>query len=163
MTQKLFEISGIGKDRLHLYWVSSAEAQRFVEVVKTVTDSILAQGPFDAEASSLQLAAAERTLASETIRWAVGKEVKITTKGDVYKRRWDADTYESILYRVLEREYQVNLILSAIQKGCAAPRDIRDKTGLELRRISYLLADMEKRSLVEFKGMDACKPIFAAI
>jgi hypothetical protein len=32
-----------------------------------------------------------------------------------------------------------------------------------LQRVSYLLADMEKRSMVEFKGMDEKKPIFAAL
>ena len=40
MTQNLFDAAGIGADRLHVAWVSSAEAQRFVEVVTEVTESI---------------------------------------------------------------------------------------------------------------------------
>ena len=47
MTQNLLDIAGIGRDRLHVAWVSSAEAQRFVEVVNEVTDSIRDQGKFD--------------------------------------------------------------------------------------------------------------------
>jgi hypothetical protein len=146
-----------------LAWVSSAEAQRFVEVVSAVTESIREQGAFDPEAFGIQLAAVERTLTSETIRWMVGKQLTVTRKGDVYGRRWDPKTYTSILDSVLERDYQISLILQAIKDGCSAPRDIRQQTGLDLRRISYLLSDMEKRSLVEFKGMDASKPIFAAL
>jgi hypothetical protein len=163
MTQKLFQLAGIGKDRLHLAWVSSAEAQRFVEVVTRVTDSIRSQGKFDPEIWKLQLDAAERTLSAETIRWMVGKEVQITTKGDVYGRPWDKETFEKILDTALERDFHKNLILAAVKDGCAAPRDIRDKIGLELKRISYLLADMEKTGMVEFKKMEGCKPVFAAL
>ena len=157
------DLAGIGRNRLHLAWVSSAEAQRFAEVVTTVTESIQSQGPFDAAAFEMELNAAEATLNGETLRWMVGKEVKITTKGDVYGRQWDANTYESILDTVLEREFQIHLILAAVKSECTAPRDISAKTGLELKRVSYLLADMEKRSMVEFKGMEASKPVFAAL
>ena len=148
---------------MHLAWVSSAEAQRFVEVVTEATRSIQEQGPLDAEAYALQIAAVENTLTGETIRWMVGKQLRITTKGDVYGRKWDSKTYESILDTTLEREYHKNLILEAIKQGCAAPRDISRKTGIDLRRISYLLADMEKTNMVEFKGMEAHKPVFAAL
>ena len=161
MTQNLLDLAGIGRDRLHLAWVSSAEAQRFVEVVNTVTESIKAQGKFDPQEYALQLAAVENTLSGEPIRWLVGKEIRITTKGDVYGRRWDEDSFEKILDSALEREYHMNLILEAIKDGCAAPRDVSGRTGLGLKQISYLLADLEKTGKVEFKKMEACKPVFA--
>jgi len=93
----------------------------------------------------------------------VGKEVKITTKGDVFGRRWDRDTFESILDSLLERVYQKNLILQAVKEGHTSVRDIHKKIGLDLKRISYLLADMENRNIVEFVGMEESKPIFAAL
>ena len=156
-------MAGIGAERLQLAWVSSAEAQRFVEVVSNTTDTVRQLGPLETEAHALQLDAAEAALTSETLRWMVGKEHKITTSGDVYGRSWDVARYEKTLDSVLEREYQSQLILQAIKNGCQSVRDIKDRIGIELRRISYLLADMEKRNLVEFRGMEACKPVFAAI
>ncbi len=163
MTRELLEMAGIGKNRLHLAWVSSAEAQRFAQVASEVTQSVREQGKFDAAAHQLQLQAAENTLAGEIVRWLVGKEHHITTKGDVYGRPWDADSFEKITDTVLQREYEKNLILETIKEGCSAPRDIKDKIGLDLKRISYLLADLEKTNRVEFKGMEACKPVFAAL
>ncbi len=163
MTQKLLDLAGIGEQRLHLAWVSSAEAQRFVEVVTQTTDSVKAQGKFDSKAFAFELAAAELTLAQETLRWMVGKEVKITTKGDVFGRQWDTDKFESILDVLLEREYQKNLILQAVKQGHTSVRDIHKKIGLDLKRISYLLADMENRNIVEFVGMKESKPVFAAL
>ena len=147
----MFDIAGIGKDRLRLEWVSSAEAQRFVEVVTTVNESVKAQGQFDPNGFSFELAAAEMTLAGETLRWMVGKEVKITTDGDVYGRKWDTASFDTILDAVLEREYQKNLIYQAIKDGSTSVRDINEKIGLDFERISYLLADLEKTNKVEFK------------
>jgi hypothetical protein len=155
------DLSGIGRLRLHLAWVSSAEAQRFVEVVSQTTETIRGLGKFDPQGFQMQLEAVEDTLGGEPVRWLVGKEVKITRSGDVYGRQWDVRSYEVLLDTVLEREYQANLILRAIRQGCSSPREIHSKTGLQLQRISFLLADMEKKGLVQFKGMQACKPMFA--
>ncbi len=111
----------------------------------------------------MALEAADMTVNSETIRWLVGKEVKITTKGDVYGRPWDVDSYEAVLHKELEREYQKNLIMLAIKKGFTSVRDISAEIGIDLLRISYLLADLEKTNMVEFTGMKDHKPVFAVL
>jgi predicted transcriptional regulator len=143
--------------------VSSAEAQRFVEVATRITESVKTQGKFDPDKFAAELAAAEQTLAGETLRWMVGKEIKITTGGDVYGRQWDVDSYETILDSMLESEYQKNLIYQAVKEGYTSVRDISEKIGLELGRISYLLADLEKTNKVEFKGMEDRIPVFAVL
>ena len=161
------DLAGIGKERLHLAWVSSAEAQRFVEVVSQATASVKAQGDFDPSDFTMQLEAAEKTLSGETLRWLVGKEVKTTTAGDVYGRKWDVDSFETVLNSVLEREYHKNLILSAIKDGDSNVRTIHAKIGakigLPLQKISYLIADLEKTGMAEFKGMHDGIPEFATL
>ena len=143
--------------------MSSAEAQRFVDVVTSVTETIKALGKFEPADHKMALDAAEATLGSETIRWMVGKQVKTTNKGDVYGRKWDEQSFKSILNDVLEREYHAYLIREAIKAGKGSPREISVETGLDLRRVSYLIADREKRSMVEFTGMEERKPVFAAL
>jgi len=159
----LLVLAGIGEDRLHFAWVSSAEAQRFVEVVNTTTDSIKDQGPLDAERFSMELEACEMTLSDETIRWLVGKEVKITKEGDVYGRAWDVEKYESVMFEELEREYQKNMIYLAIREGATSVREVSARIDLDLLRVSYLLADLERTNRVEFTGMQESKPVFAAL
>jgi len=134
-----------------------------VEVATKITESVKTQGKFDPDKFAAELAAAEETLAGETLRWMVGKEVKITTGGDVYGRQWDVDSYETILDSMLEREYHKNLIYQAVKEGHTSVRDISEKIGLELGRISYLLADLEKTNKVEFKGMEDRIPVFAVL
>jgi hypothetical protein len=162
LTQKLFEIAGIGRDRLHVAWVSSAEAQRFAEVVTQTTDSIRQQGKLDTDALAMPLQACEMTVNDETIRWLVGKERKITTNGDVYGRPWNIESYEQVMFKELEREFQKNMIYLAIQEGFTSVRDISQKIQVDLLRVSYLLADLERANKVEFTGMKDRKPVFAA-
>ena len=39
------EHMGIERDRLHFSWISSAEANKFIDVVHKVTESVKALGP----------------------------------------------------------------------------------------------------------------------
>jgi len=41
----LLEHMGIEKDRLHFSWISSAEATKFVSVVKEISEKVRALGP----------------------------------------------------------------------------------------------------------------------
>lgn len=163
MTQKLLDISGIGAKRLHLAWLSSAEAQRFIDISTLVINDIKEQGKFDPALFPLELAAVEDTLQSETLRWMVGKEVKLLAKGDVYGRKWEKEKFESVLDSVLNREYKIRLIRQAIIAGSTSVRGISQRTGLEMKQISFLLADMEKNSMVEFKGHENKVPVFGAL
>jgi hypothetical protein len=159
----LLDLAGIGKERLHLAWVSSAEAQRFSEIVTTATASVKEQGRLDVDAFALPLEACEMTVSDETIRWLVGKEIKITTNGDVYGRSWDIDAYEDVMLKELKREFQKNMIYLAIREGFTSVRDISNEIKVDLLRVSYLLADLERSNKVEFTGMKDRKPVFAAL
>jgi hypothetical protein len=163
MTQRLLEYAGIGKERLHLEWLSSAEAQRFTEIAVKVTDAVREAGKLDREALKMQIDAAEMTVDSETVRWLVGKEVSITRKGDVYGRSWGVEKYESVLDEALEREYDSSLIILAIKEGFTSIRDIGQKTGLDTLRVSYLLADLERTGRAEFRGMTDSIPEFSVL
>jgi hypothetical protein len=55
------------------------------------------------------------------------------------------------------------LIYQAVKEGYTSVRDINQKIGLDLKRISYLLADLEKTNKVEFTGMKDRIPVFAVL
>jgi hypothetical protein len=162
-TQKLLDLSGIGKQRLHLAWVSSAEAQRFVEIVTRVTASIKDQGKFDPAPLKLELDAAEMTLDGETARWMMSKQIKITSQGDIYGRKWDVGRYETILDSVIKREYHKNLIYLAMKQGLTSIEDVSHRTGLDLQLTSHLVSDLEKTGRVKFTGMTERIPAFATV
>jgi len=115
----------------------------------------------DPKEFELELKSARRTLNNELVRWTVGKEKTITEQGDVYGRSWQLDTYRQVLDQIASKEYHKNLIYTALEYGYKSVRDINEKTGMEMNKISFLLANMEKDGMVEFKGMQDHKPEFA--
>jgi len=143
--------------------LSSAEAQRFADIATDVTNAVRQKGKFDNKTLEMKLDAAEMTVNSEAIRWLVGKQVHITSKGDVYGRKWDSESYDAVLLKELEKEYHNNLILLAIKAGFTSVREISKKTNLDLLRISYLLADLERTSRVEFLEMNNSIPAFGVL
>ena len=163
LTKKLLDLTGIGSDRLHVDWVSSAEAKRFTEIATTAIENVRRLGPLEPAKFARELAAAQMVTDSETVRWLVGKQLKITEKGDVYGRPWDAEKYQTVLDDALLREYQKSLIYLAIKGGLTDVRGVAAQTGIELLRVSYLLADLELKKMVEFQGMKDSIPVFAAL
>lgn len=157
------DLCGVGHDRLHLEWLSSAEARRFADLATSVTQTIRDLGTFDAARHARSLTAAEMTLTGEPVRWLVGKEVRIVAQGDAYGRKWDTAEYEAVLDNTLEREYHKNLIYLAIREGHTSVRAIAEAVNLPVARVSYLLADLEKTNRVEFKAMHERVPEFAVI
>jgi predicted Rossmann fold nucleotide-binding protein DprA/Smf involved in DNA uptake len=134
-----------------------------VEIVTHVTASIKSQGKFDPATLELELDAAEMTLDGETARWMISKQIKTTSKGDIYGRQWDVSRYEGILDSVMEREYHKNLIYLAMKQGLTSIEDISNRIGLDLQLISHLVSDLEKTGRVKFTGMTERIPAFAAI
>ncbi len=163
MTQKVLDLAGIEPQRLSLEWVSSAEAQRFADVATSIVDTVTELGPLDRKDKELALAAARRTVDGEIVRWTVGKETALTDKGDVYGRSWDIERFEAILDSVAGAELEKHLIYEALNRGCTSVREVASMTGMELPRISFVMADMERTGMIEFRGMENHKPQFAAV
>ena len=55
------------------------------------------------------------------------------------------------------------MIYLAIREGATSVRDISAMIDVDLLRVSYLLADLERTNMVEFTGMQDSKPVFAAL
>jgi hypothetical protein len=65
--QELLDFIGLG-GRLHLAWISSAEAQKFVQVVTDFTDHIRALGPNPLKAFNLTTVGADKAKPTARIR-----------------------------------------------------------------------------------------------
>jgi F420-non-reducing hydrogenase iron-sulfur subunit len=70
--QELLDFVGLG-GRVHLAWISSAEGQRFAQVVTEFTEHIRAMGPNPLKAFKLITAGADKRGPTARIREPVGK------------------------------------------------------------------------------------------
>lgn len=160
----LLDMSGIGRERLQLRWVSSAEGKLFADYVCQVTEIISNLGKFDPEAHRLPLAAIRRTLETPRVRWLTGMEKELVEHQNVYGKKVDQTKYQEVLQGAIRHEYNKSLILELLAgtEGQQV-RQLAEKTGLDLHTISNCLVELEKNGLAALAGYDGQHPKFISL
>ncbi len=160
MVRDLFALSGIGRERAQLRWVSAAEGQLFANSVAELTEVVRELGPLDREASSLPLSALAATLASQRLRWLLGMEHQLTEVGNVYNEKLDKGRYLELLGEAAVGEYRKALVLESLRQGPQSVRDIAEVSGLPIHTISMLLGEVQKAGKAELHSYEGCAPKF---
>ena len=158
----LLDISGIGKDRMRVCWVSAAEGQLFAEYVREYSKTVFDQGPFLAKDFQAPLAAMEAALNSQRLRWLMGIQVQVTERGNVYGEKLEEEDYREHLLRTSKEEYEKALVMESLRDRPGTVRQIALETGLAVFSVSCLLNDLERRHMVHFNGYEGSTPTFAA-
>jgi coenzyme F420-reducing hydrogenase delta subunit len=158
--EELLELSGIGRERMALRWVSAAEGQIFADTVKEITNTVRGLGPFDAKRHRLQLAALMRVVQGQRHRWLTGMELRVTQQPNVYGQRTDPAMYADVLRQADRDEYHKALILECMRSGPRSVRELASETGLPVYTVSLRLNDLERRGQAELKGFEGRTPRF---
>ena len=154
MVEQLLDLTGIGRSRLQLRWVSAAEGQLFANYVSELSDLVAKLGPFQPADFAIELAAAERVLNSRRIRWLMGMDRHITEEENVYHEKLEATAYQAFLRQALADEYEKGLILEALADGPQSVREMAGKTGLPVYTVSLRLNDLERAGQAQFQKFE---------
>lgn len=160
LVQYLLDLSGIGRDRVQVRWVSAAEGQLFAQYVAEVSDITRKLGPFDPEEFRLPLAAVEQTLNSPRIRWLLGLTKQITERGNVYNEKLKYEDFKILLRQATEEEYHKALIMEVLNQGPRSVREVAEKTGLPVYTVSLRLNELERCNQAGLKEYSGNTPIF---
>jgi F420-non-reducing hydrogenase iron-sulfur subunit len=163
IVEQLFEMSGIGRNRMQLKWVSAAEGQIFANFITELSQQVQEMGPFDPEQHKLPLAAVDGALNSFRLRWLMGMDRQLTEKEGVYHSKIDEKDYGVMLRNAAESEYQKALILEALRDGPLSVREIAGKSGLAVYAVSQLLGEIERTGQAEFHGYEGTTPKFVRL
>lgn len=157
---QLLDLSGVGKERAQLRWVSAAEGQQFADYVTELSQTIGLLGPFDAQKNRLQLDALKGAFSSPRLRWLLGMGRVLTERGNVYNERMDEQKYKDMLSSAAQVEYQTALILECLRGGPKSVREISGGSGLDVYTVSQLLSDIERAGQAEFHSYEGTTPKF---
>jgi len=163
VVEHLLDLSGIGRNRMQVSWVSSAEGQAFANYVTQFSEQTRQLGPFDPDEHKLPLAAVEQTLSTTRIRWLMGMDRQITERENVYHEKLDVEEYTRIVHKAIEEEYEKALVLEAIKEAPQLVRDISGRIGLPKPRVSYWLSELKNSGKAQIKGYDKTTPKFVTL
>jgi len=156
----MLAVAGLGKDRLQLRWVSSAEGRLFAEYITELTGVVRHLGPLDREQLKLPLAAAERALESVTLRWLMGMERQLTERENVFHEKLAPARYQEVLRRTAIDEYQKALLFEALKEGPKTVPQLAESTRLPVYTVSLRLNDLERAGLADISGHEGLNPKF---
>lgn len=163
MVEYLLDLSGIGRNRMQVSWVSSAEGQAFANYVTQFSEVTRELGPFDPDQFKLPLAAVEQTLNTPRIRWLMGMDRQITERENVYHEKLNEEEYTRLLHQAIEEEYEKAMVLEAIKEAPQLVREISGRIGLAKPRVSFWLCELKSSGQAEIKGYDGTTPKFVAL
>ncbi|MBU2548903.1 MAG: hydrogenase iron-sulfur subunit [Proteobacteria bacterium] len=163
LTGMLLDLAGIGRGRLIVDWVSSAEGPRFAEVVKGAVQQVRDLGPFDPQANALQIEACMRTLDAPGIRWLLGMQRQITERANVYNQKIPPAEFERILQQAAEDEYRIRLVQISLENGPMSVPELSESIGAAKPEISNILTEMERRGIIGLAGYEGRVPKFAVV
>jgi len=145
----LLGVASLGRDRVQLRWVSSAEGQLFADYVTELTGVIREMGPLDRARLQRPLAAVEKALQAVPLRWLMNMERQLTEKENVFHQQLDATVFKATLRRTAEEEYQKALLGEFLKEGPKTVPQLAEETNLPMYTVSLRLNDLERLGLAD--------------
>jgi F420-non-reducing hydrogenase iron-sulfur subunit len=142
LTQKLFEMAGVGSGRILLDWVSAGEGERFAQVVRQFVEKVKQLGRFVLDPETREkLHAIRASLDGEKIRWMVGKGPELLEKENVYGERLPGEKIEAVVEGTIRDEFIKNRIILLVESKPLAATEISNRLNLRLKdTLSYLVS-----------------------
>ncbi len=142
LTRKLFEMAGIGSERILLDWVSAGEGERFAQVVRQFVEKIRQLGHFALDGDVTErLLAISASLEGEKIRWVVGKGPELLEKENVYGEHLPKEQIEEVIEGTIRDEFIKNRIMLLLASKPLAAAEISMTLNLQLKdTLPYLVS-----------------------
>lgn len=142
LTRKLFEMAGIGSERILLDWVSAGEGERFAQVVRQFVEKIQNLGPFPLNQEIREkLQAIKASLEGEKIRWMVGKGPELLEKENVYHEYVPSEKLDKLIEGTIRDEFIKNRIVFLVESKPLGATEISQTLNLKLNEtLTYLVS-----------------------
>lgn len=167
MTRKLMEHVGLEGDRLFLDWVSAAEGQRFADLVSGFVSRVKELGPLgeyegiDLEELKRRLSAAIDAAGTDRLRWLVGREWELVTKGNTYGSKVSQETFDSVMDDAVRQEYVKASIALALEDGPMSAKGLAEKIGALPERVLLNLMEMRMKGRLTVSGAEGRTPLYS--
>lgn len=163
VVEHLLDMSGIGRNRMQLRWVSAAEGVVFADYITQFSEQTRELGPFDPDQFKVPLGAVEQTLSSPRIRWLMGMGKQLTEGENVYHEKMKEEDYKKLLYQAIEEEYEQGMVLEVLKEGPQFVEEISGRIGLPIYNVSLWLNELRIRGLAKVKDYDGIAPRFISL
>jgi len=170
MTRRLFKHIGMNEERLAFRQCSAGEASVFVEVVSEFDEKIRSLGPLGGDGDPVKtpqifkkLEAAEAVLASEKIRWVIGKRTPFLESGNMYGEIFTEHEFNRAIDMIIVEEMDIQEILAKLKEGARSVKDLAHDLAIPSERVFRYITALKRKGMVALDKVTGRSPIFQLV
>jgi len=170
MTRRLFKHIGMNEERLAFRQCSSGEASVFVDIVTEFDKSLRTLGPLGGDGDRVKgpelfkkLEAAQAVLASEKIRWVIGKRTPFLESGNMYGEIFTEHEFNRAIDMIIVEEMEVQEILARLKQGAQSIKDLASDLAIPSERVFRYVTALKRKGMVALDTIAGQSPIFQLV
>jgi coenzyme F420-reducing hydrogenase delta subunit len=167
ITRECIAKAGLGRDRLDIQFMSSAEGERYVTVMNTFIEGIKKLGPSPVrskernESMMFHLEAVQQVLLNFRFRALIGKFRKVSEGENVYGEKIPQDRIETLLQETIDAEYLRSCILLLMKEKPWSVTELSQKLEETPERILEQVTFLRSKNLIDFKSLEGRSPLYS--
>ena len=170
MTRRLLKHIGMNEDRLAFRQCSSGEGSVFVEIVTEFDAKLRSLGPLGGDADRVKapelfkkLEAAQAVLASEKIRWVIGKRTPFLESGNMYGEIFTEHEFNRAIDMIIVEEMEVQEILARLKQGSQSIKELASDLAIPSERVFRYMTALKRKGMVALDKIAGQSPIFQLV
>ena len=169
LAERVLAYVGLSTKRISFDQCSSAEGERFVNLITEFDREIRDLGPLGTgdrlplSDLSKKLVIAKTALAREKLRWVVGKFTVFATEGNKYGEVFTKHEMWRTLDTIVMDEIATFEILRELEREPSAVKDLSAQLKLPPPHVLRYVLALQRRGLVELDGIEGSSPRYRVV
>ena len=170
ITRKLLKHIGLNEERLAFRQCSSGEASVFVDLISEFDEKIRSLGPLGGDSDRVsapeifqKLETAQAVLASEKIRWVIGKRTPFLETGNMYGEIFTEHEFNRAIDMIIVEESEVQEILGKLKEGAQSVKELAKALAIPTERVFRYITALKRKEMVELENISERTPIFQLV
>lgn len=170
ITRKLLRHVGLNEERLAFRQCSSGEASVFVDLISEFDEKIRSLGPLGGDSDrasgpelTKKLETAQAVLASEKIRWVIGKRTPFLETGNMYGEIFTEHEFNRAIDMIIVEETEVQEILVKLREGAQSVKDLAKALTIPTERVFRYITALKRKNIVALENVSGRTPMFQLV
>jgi len=166
LAQRLLKMTGLEPERMRLDWISASEGEKFAHVVQEFVTKLKELGPTPVKKDEKLVTRLQAAIdASRYFRLKVltGKEINLTTKGNVYAETLKIESLEEIMAQAAEDEYRNSLILQLTHSKPCSVKELAKEIGEPTDKTLEHVVSLRAKNMLALDHIEGSTPKYKAI
>jgi F420-non-reducing hydrogenase iron-sulfur subunit len=166
LAQRLLKATGMEPERLRLDWISASEGEKFSHLVQEFVTKLKELGPNPVSKDEMmvtRLAAAVEASKYFRLKVLTGKDINLTSKGNVYGETLKTESLDEIMAKATEDEYRNSLILQLTNRKSYSVKELAKEIGEPTEKTLEHVVSLRAKNMLALDHIEGTTPKYKAI